>query len=45
VHRALFAGLDTDDKAWIVIPGGDHAAFMERPRAYFLRQIDGFMHR
>ena len=45
VHRALFARLDTDDKAWIVIPGGDHAAFMERPRAYFLRQLDGFMHR
>lgn len=44
VHHELFARLDTDDKSWIVIPGGDHAAFMETPRAYFLRVMDTFMH-
>jgi pimeloyl-ACP methyl ester carboxylesterase len=45
VHAALFAGLATADKAWVVIPGGDHAAFMETPRSYFLRQIETFVFR
>lgn len=45
VHRDLFTRLGTDDKAWVVIPGGDHAAFLERPRSYFLRLIDAFVHR
>lgn len=45
VHQELFARLDTPDKAWVVIPGGDHAAFLETPRGYFLRQVDVFMHR
>src|SRR5690606_36697688 len=45
VHRELFSRLATDDKAWVVIPGGDHAAFLERPRSYFLRLIDAFVNR
>lgn len=45
VHAELFARLNTEDKAWVVIPGGDHAAFLGRPRGYFLRQLDAFMHR
>lgn len=45
VHAELFARLNTDDKAWVVIPGGGHAAFMERPRGYFLQLMDAFMHR
>jgi pimeloyl-ACP methyl ester carboxylesterase len=45
VHAALFTGLDTDDKAWVVIPGGAHAAFMEAPRGYFLQQMAAFIHR
>jgi alpha-beta hydrolase superfamily lysophospholipase len=40
---ALFRGLGTTDKAWIVIPGGDHAAFLERPRGYFLAVVDAFL--
>lgn len=44
-HASLFAGLATDDKAWVVIPGGAHAAFMERPRGYFLSLMHAFMHR
>lgn len=44
VHARLFVGLDTDHKAWVVIPGGAHAAFMETPRAYFLAQIETFLH-
>ncbi|HEX7038064.1 MAG TPA: alpha/beta fold hydrolase [Pseudomonadales bacterium] len=45
VHRDLFTRLATDDKAWVVIPGGDHAAFLERPRGYFLRLIEAFVYR
>jgi pimeloyl-ACP methyl ester carboxylesterase len=44
-HAALFAGLATDDKAWVTIPGGTHAAFLEQPRGYFLALMDAFMHR
>lgn len=43
VHAELFATLATDDKAWVVIPGGDHAAFMETPRDYFLAQLTTFL--
>ena len=45
VHADFFANLGTSDKAWVVIPGGDHAAFMETPRAYFLHAIDSFVFR
>lgn len=45
VHAEFFANLATNDKAWVVIPGGDHAAFMETPRGYFLRSIDSFVFR
>ena len=44
-QAALFAALRTDDKAWVVIPGGAHAAFLEQPRGYFLTLLDTFMHR
>jgi pimeloyl-ACP methyl ester carboxylesterase len=43
VHAELFARLDTDDKVWVVVPGGDHAAFLEAPRNYFLDQIETFI--
>lgn len=42
-HARLFIGLDTPDKLWVVIPGGDHAAFMETPRPYFLSLIGTFL--
>ena len=45
VHADLFTALNTKDKAWVVIPGGDHAAFMETPRAYFLSLIGSFVFR
>lgn len=45
VHAALFTALATPDKAWVVIPGGDHAAFMESPRSYFLSAIESFLYR
>jgi pimeloyl-ACP methyl ester carboxylesterase len=44
-HAEFFAGLATNDKAWVLLPDGAHAAFLERPRAYFLSVMDNFMHR
>ena len=43
VHAELFARLNTADKAWVVVPGGDHAAFMETPRDYFLDVMATFI--
>ena len=39
----LFNALPQGDKAWVVVPGGDHAAFLERPRAYFLSALESFL--
>jgi alpha-beta hydrolase superfamily lysophospholipase len=39
----LFNGLATTDKAWVVIPGGDHAAFLETPRPYFIAVLEAFL--
>lgn len=44
-QAALFQGLGTPDRAWVVIPGGDHAAFLEAPRPYFLAVVDAFLRR
>lgn len=41
----LFEQLGTNDKAWVVIPGGDHAAFLEAPRPYFLAALNAFLAR
>jgi len=45
VHAPFFAALPSDDKVWAVIPGGDHAAFMETPRGYFLSLVGSFVFR
>lgn len=42
-QAALFEGLSTTDKAWIVVPGGDHAVLLERPREYFIDAVDTFL--
>ncbi len=39
----FFDGLATADKAWVSIPGADHAAFLEEPRDYFARAMAAFM--
>ncbi len=33
------------DRRWVVIPGGDHAAFMETPRPIFIDALVGFLRR
>jgi acetamidase/formamidase/pimeloyl-ACP methyl ester carboxylesterase len=43
VQATLFEGLGTSDKAWVVVPGGDHAVLLERPRGYFLDAVDTFL--
>lgn len=39
----LFVGLGTGHKQWVSVPGGDHAAFLEAPRAYFIHELVGFL--
>ncbi|MDA0312774.1 MAG: alpha/beta fold hydrolase [Gemmatimonadetes bacterium] len=39
----LFTGLGTMDKSWVVVPGGDHAAFLETPRPYFIAALATFL--
>jgi len=41
----LFTRLKTADKTWVVISGGDHAAFMETPRPHFIQAFNGFINR
>jgi len=44
-QAALFTRLGTADRQWVVVPGGDHAAFLETPRAYFIDALVGFLER
>ena len=41
----LFSRLKTANKSWLVVAGGDHAAFMETPRPYFIRGFSDFIDR
>lgn len=45
VHGQFFSELTVSDKQWSRLPGGDHAAFMETPRAAFLEIMLSFMQR
>ena len=39
----LFIRLATGHKQYVSVPGGDHAAFLEAPRAYFIHELAGFL--
>lgn len=39
----LFVALGTGHKQYVSVPGGDHAAFLETPRAYFLLELVSFL--
>lgn len=41
----LFTRLKSADKSWVVVSGGDHAAFMETPRPHFISAFSGFIDR
>jgi len=45
VQTKLFTRLKTADKSWVVISGGDHAAFMETPRNHFISTFAAFIKR
>ena len=38
----LFLSIGTGHKQYVSVPGGDHAAFLESPRAYFLAVLVSF---
>lgn len=39
----LYTRLGTSYKQWVTVPGGDHAAFMETPRHYFIHALVSFL--
>ena len=39
----LFVRLGTGHKQYVSVPGGDHAAFLEKPRAYFIHELVAFL--
>jgi len=43
VHKRLFRRLPHENKQWVVLEGGDHAAFMETPREEFINQLAQFV--
>lgn len=38
----LFVRIGTGHKQWVSVPGGDHAAFLEKPRRYFIDELTTF---
>ena len=38
----LYLRLGFAHKQWVTVPGGDHAAFLESPRAYFIHALAAF---
>jgi len=42
-QQKLYTRLNTGHKQWIMVPGGDHAAFMETPRDYFIHALVSFL--
>jgi len=44
-HAAFFSQLGTADREWVTLPGGDHAALLEAPRAMFISALVGFIER
>lgn len=43
LQTKLLAALGTGHKQYVSVPGGDHAAFLETPRAYFLHELVSFL--
>ena len=39
----LYTRLASGHKQWVTVPGGDHAAFLEKPRAYFIHELVAFL--
>jgi len=43
LQAKLYARIASGHKQSVTVPGGDHAAFMEAPRAYFLHALVSFL--
>ena len=43
IQAKLFERLGTSHKQWTVVKGGDHAAFMETPRTFFIHSLVNFL--
>lgn len=43
LQSKLYQGIGTGHKQYVTVPGGDHAAFLETPRAYFLHALVAFL--
>jgi pimeloyl-ACP methyl ester carboxylesterase len=39
----LYTRIGSGHKQWVTVPGGDHAAFMETPRSYFIHALVSFL--
>jgi pimeloyl-ACP methyl ester carboxylesterase len=39
----LYTRIGSGHKLWVTVPGGDHAAFLEAPRSYFLHALVSFL--
>jgi len=39
----LYTRIGSGHKQWVTVPGGDHAAFLETPRSYFLHALVSFL--
>ena len=44
-QQKLFIRLKTAHKTWVVIDGGDHAAFLEKPRDHLINAFSSFIDR
>lgn len=43
IQAKLFLRIGTGHKQYVSVPGGDHAAFLESPRAYFIHELVAFL--
>jgi pimeloyl-ACP methyl ester carboxylesterase len=43
LQSKLYQGIGTGHKQYVTVPGGDHAAFLEAPRAYFIHELVAFL--
>ena len=42
-HARFFAKISNPNKQWVILPGGDHAALLETPRAKLIKSTVGFI--
>jgi pimeloyl-ACP methyl ester carboxylesterase len=43
LQSKLYQSIGTGHKQYVTVPGGDHAAFLEAPRAYFIHELVAFL--